>query len=172
MLKSLEKILVSIFYLCSLLFSDEALGSTPVLELVPSQNFEHLNEYILFSKTYTGDIDHGTLKTAVKNFERITTPSIQFGFSDEMVHIILEVKNTGNHTGNWILTTGRRSLSEFELYEIKKHQTLKLLDGADVNMTKKHISKYGSLAHEISISANEEALYLLKYRPGLSLIHI
>lgn len=152
----------------SISLSTVAFAQHSVLQLKPNNNSENLKSYIYYSTEFSGPLSFTNLNSNFLDFEKVTSQSIQFGYTPEEIDIVIKAKNIGNEDAAWILTTGRRSLKKFQLYEIDQHKTHILIDWKNKKKTKKIIQQYGSLSHQINIGAGEEKFYVIRYTPHQS----
>lgn len=164
-LTNLHCIFCVVMTLIFISFGSAAKAETKNIPLTPGSDAPKLNQYILYQKGYVKPITYDSIASSLPEFENIKTESIQFGYTYEPILIVIQVRNDGQSAGNWILTTGRKSLPDFSLYEVTALETKRVIDGNNLFTARQNIKKYGTFSYEIYLPPGGSRMYAIQYTP-------
>lgn len=137
----------------------------PVIDLVAGRSAGELRAAIRYS-----DARHAGPPVAsdLAAPDPVAHASTQFGTVGQPVYVFLRMRNAGAEPGSWILTTGRSSITEFELYRRDGAAWRMVLDGHDREQLAPVLRQYQAYATEVDLAPGQEAVYAIRFRDEVS----
>ena len=156
-----------IFLLCFINFipNQTLAANFNAVKLEAGINGPELNQYVYYIKNYSGLISNDTLIDNFDQFQKVETPTINFGIPDGKILVVLKVENSGIDEGSWILTTGRGSLKFFQMFEVTEQSTELLIDGTDLEQVQENLNNYQAFSTELSIAPGQQKLFAFIFEP-------
>lgn len=94
--------------------------------------------------------------------------STQFGQSGDTILGVLQFRNAGEQAATWILSTGRGTVDQFELYRIIPGGLDPQFDYADTVQLGRALDSYQAIATEVNLAPGETVTYLFKFQDHAS----
>ena len=140
-----------------------AQGDLPTVELTPGQSAPSLHGYL----RYTHDAPRTALDTidpeVLATMRPLKHSSLQFGRVNEPVLAMVRLHNSSDRYGNWILTTGRGSVSSFRMYRVEPDGLVTLIDNSDSRQLGETLWNFQALATQVSLGGGESATYAIQF---------
>lgn len=137
----------------------------PVIDLVAGRSAGEIKDAIRFTD---GRHRGAPVAADLAALEPVGHASTQFGTVGQPVYVFLRMRNAGNEAGSWILTTGRSSITDFELYVRDGAAWRTVLDGHDRDRLGEVLRQYQAYATEVHLAPGEEAVYAIRFRDEVS----
>jgi signal transduction histidine kinase len=142
-----------------------AAASLPVIKLVPGQSADEIKPDIRYTRA---EHDGPPVARDLEAAGPVDHTSTQFGTVGEPVYVFLRLRNAGSDHANWMLTTGRSTISDFMLYRRDGAAWNLIIDGSDRAQLGAMLDQYQAYATEVSLGPEEEALYAIRFRDEVS----
>jgi len=137
----------------------------PVIELVAGRSADEVKDAI----RYADAVHQGApLAADLATVRPVGHASTQFGTVGQPVYVFLRMRNAGTQSGSWILTTGRSSITDFELYRRDGSAWRVVLDGHSQEQLAPMLNQYQAYATEVHLAPAEEAVYAIRFRDEVS----
>ena len=135
----------------------------PLLDLRAGEDAPALASFVRFAQrpgaTRTPQLD-AILAGPLQHIEGST---IHFGPPGTRTVVLLNVRNSSDEQGSWILTTGRGSLKHFRLYEAKGDQLSLIIDGTDPQVARQNLGTYQAFSSELVLAPRQEKLVVIEF---------
>ncbi|MBI1402664.1 MAG: hypothetical protein GC147_05565 [Porphyrobacter sp.] len=137
----------------------------PVIDLLPGASAGAIKQDIRYARA---DHEGVPLASDLAAAGPVDHTSTQFGTVGEPVYVFLRLRNAGSERANWMLTTGRSTITDFALYRGDASGWHLMVDNADRARLGRMLDRYQAYATEVSLGPGEEALYAIRFRDEVS----
>ncbi|MCT2559361.1 sensor histidine kinase [Tsuneonella sp. YG55] len=140
-------------------------AAIPTVSLTPGQSISSLRAAVRY-KTVAPETAPGV--KALTDVQPVRHSSTQFGQSGDTILGVLRFKNAGKQPGTWILSTGRGTVDQFELYRVTSGGIDPLLDYANTAQLGRTLDSYQAIATEVNLAPGQTITYLFKFQDRAS----
>lgn len=135
----------------------------PTIDLHAGEDAPAVAPYVRYTED-AGDIaEQPPAQVLASTTERVEGRGVHFGPPGDRTAVALKVRNAGDETGSWILTTGRGSLSHFRLYEVEGDGLKLLVDGTDPEAARENLRTYQAFSTELLLAPGREKTILIDF---------
>lgn len=145
--------------------SGKAVAQISAVPLVPGEDGPKLHQYLRYSDGYQGDIQIDALLSDVENFHKVNAPSIEFGFTEKPILVLLTFENVGLETDEWIFSMGRKSFHDLKVWEVGDIETNLILDNQNLSLVKDNTWRYMTLSVPLILEAGEDKTFAIIFEP-------
>jgi signal transduction histidine kinase len=136
----------------------------PEIGLVAGEDAPALAPYVRYSRELDLPGPSGIADALTGPMNEVEGTSIHFGPGGQRTLVALKVRNVGSVSGSWILTTGRGTLSHFQLYELDRSRLSLLVDGTDGRQIRENLQTYQAFSTEVVLDPGQARTYLIDFR--------
>lgn len=135
----------------------------PPIELYAGQDGPPVAPYVRYTRDGEDIAAAVPEQVLAATTRRIEGRGVHFGPPGDRTTVALRVRNAGDLTGSWILTTGRGSLSHFRLYEADDGRLRLLVDGTDSGAARENLRTYQAFSTELALEPGQEKTILIDF---------
>ena len=135
----------------------------PALELQPDADASELAPFVRFAPVSTVAQTPASIAAQAERLRPLNSDVIQFGPAMGPVLVRVDVTNTGEADGRWVLFTGRGSFRDIQIWRLDEGGGALLLDGTDRDALRRNLRTYQAFSAEFSLAAGERARFAVVF---------